>query len=191
MTAMYNEISHTSPVVITRAQARQQTKTEELENVDNELMDECIEAAIDEAESYIQSNIRERKFAIKCSQWIDNFEFREQIMQSVDSITYLDEAGNSQTLVVNDVLELTKVDKYSKQIVFKDFDALPKVKANTPTAITINVTCGYPVGKTPKGLIQGIKLLISDNYDFRGDRETKFQTTSRKKLEPYKYYRKT
>lgn len=192
MAAYYTLLVHSSPVVLTLADARLQTKTEDLQGVDDALVNDCIDAAIDDAEGYINSNIRERKFAINFSEWpVQGFQFREQILQSIDAIKYKDAAGEVQTLNVASTAELLRVDKYAKKISFLDYDNLPGLKTGVNDAVTIEVTAGYADGTVPKGLLQAIKLLVSDNYDFRGDREKKGsgQLASRRKLEKYKYYR--
>lgn len=190
MAAYYTPIAYTSPKVLSLEIAKKQLKVEDLGIYDDELISECIEAAIDEAELYTNTNIRERKYTIKFTTWQQDFEFRKQYLQSVDSLSYIDADGATQTLVVADTIELLAVDDYAQSIHFKEFDDLPTLKENINDAVTITVTVGYADGTVPKGILQGIKLLVTDNYDFRGERESKYYTSSRKKLEPYKYYQK-
>jgi uncharacterized phiE125 gp8 family phage protein len=188
MSAFYYPITHTSPEVISLDTAKKQLKMEDLGTYDDALITECIEAAIDEAENYCNISIRERKYTVKFTDWQQDFEFRMQYVQSVDSLKYKDTDGVEQTLVVADTIELLPKDKYAQIVHFKNFDDLPSLKTGINDAVTMTLTVGYAAGTVPKGLIQGIKLLLTDNYDFRGDKETKYNTTSRKKLEPYKYY---
>lgn len=187
MSAFYYPITHASPEVMSTATAKKQLKMEDLDH-DDAFIDECVEAAIDEAESYCNINIRERKFTVKFTAWQQDFEFKEQYIQSIDSLKYKDENGDEQTLTFSDYAELLPKDKYAQIVHFKEFDDLPTTKTLINDAVTMTVTVGYATGTVPKGLLQGIKLLVSDNYDFRGERESKYNTTSRKKLEPYKYY---
>lgn len=191
MPAYYIPIAHASPEVLSLDAAKKQLKVEDLGAFDDTIITDCIEAAIDEAESYIEANIRERKFTIYFQSWQDMFEFREQIVQSIDAIAYKDENNQNQTLDVNDTTELLPVDKYAKIIKFKDFDALPIVKEDVSDAIQISITTGYATNKVPKGLLQGIKLLVSENYNIRNNVESKgYRSAACRKLEPYKYYKK-
>ena len=189
MSAFYYPISYASPEVLSLATAKKQLKMEDLDH-DDAFITECVEAAIDEAESYCNINIRERKFTIKFTAWQQDFEFKQQYIQSIDSLAYINEAGSTVDLTstMSDYLELLPKDKYAQIVHFKEFDDLPTTKTLINDAVTMTVTVGYATGTVPKGLLQGIKLLVSDNYDFRGERESKYNTTSRKKLEPYKYY---
>jgi uncharacterized phiE125 gp8 family phage protein len=187
MSAFYYPITHPSPEVMSNATAKKQLKMEDLDH-DDTFIDECVEAAIDEAESYCNINIRERKFTVKFTAWQQDFEFKEQYIQSIDSVKYKDENSDEQTLATSKY-ELLPKDKYAQIVHFKEFDDLPTTKTLINDAVTMTVTVGYATGTVPKGLLQGIKLLVSDNYDYRGERESKYNTTSRKKLEPYKYYR--
>jgi len=188
MSAYYTPITHTSPEVLSLETAKKQLKMEDLGTYDDTLITECIEAAIDEAEQYTNINIRERKYTINFTTWQLDFEFFKQYLQSVDTLSYIDPDGPTQVLVVADYLELFAIDDYAQVIHFTDFDNLPTLKENINSAVTITVTVGYADGEVPKGILQAIKLLVTDNYDFRGDREVKNFTASRRKLEPYKYY---
>lgn len=192
MSAYYTPITHASPEVLSLADAKKQLKMEDLGTYDDAIIQDCIEAAIDEAEQYANINIRERKYTITFTEWQQDFEFLKQYLQSVDTLKYKDADGNTVDLTStkDDYLELLAIDDYAKVIHFKDFDALPTLKENINDAVTITVTVGYPENTVPKGIIQAIKLLVTDNYDFRGDREVKNFTASRRKLEPYKYYQK-
>ena len=181
-------IAYTSPEVLSLTVAKKQLKMEDLGTFDDDIISDCIEAAIDEAESYINSNIRERKFRVSFQGWSQDHEIIKQKITSVDSITYKDEAGDSQTLSA-DHYELLPVDKYASIIHFKDFDNLPSLKEDINDAVSINITVGYGSGNVPKGLMQGIKLMMTDNYNIRNNRESKgYLDTARMKLEPYKYY---
>ena len=187
MSAFYYPITHAAPTVLSLADAKKQLKMEDLDHDDAFIL-ECVEAAIDEAENYCNINIRERKYTVKFTTWQQDFEFIQQYIQSIDSLKYKDEAGDEQTVTFSDYAELLPKDKYAQIVHFKDFDNLPNLKTSISDAVTMTFTVGYADGTVPKGLLQGIKLLVTDNYDFRGERESKYSTTSRKKLEPYKYY---
>lgn len=188
MFAYYTPLTHTSPEIITLEQAKKQLKMEDLGTFDDDLIQDCIDAAIDEAENYCNTAIRQVKYKVQMASWVNNFEFEKQKVAAIDQITYKDEAGDDQTLPETSYQLLPK-DKYASIIQFTDVNSLPKLQDNNSTAVSINITIGYPdsVG-VPKAITQAIKLLITDNYEYRGDREKPLNTASRVKLEAYKYY---
>lgn len=187
MKAYYTELEHTSPTIITLDQAKKQLKMEDLGTFDDDIIQDCIDAAIDEAENYCNTSIKQRKYKVQIDSWSDNFEFKKQKVTEIDSVTYKDTSGNTQTLDASSY-QLLPIDSYASVMQFTDFNNLPEVQEDNTTAITINFTVGYADGKTPKAIQQAIKLLLTDNYEYRGDREKKENLASRIKLEPYKYY---
>lgn len=187
MKAYYTELEHTSPTIVTLDQAKKQLKMEDLGTFDDELIQDCIDAAIDEAENYCNTSIKQRKYKVQIASWEDNFEFKKQKVTAIDSVTYKDTSGNTQTLAASNY-QLLPIDCYASVIQFTDFNNLPEVQEDNTTAITINFTVGYAEDETPKAIQQAIKLLLTDNYEYRGDREKKENLASRIKLEPYKYY---
>ncbi|WP_370214787.1 head-tail connector protein [Mesoflavibacter profundi] len=187
MKAYYTELEHTSPTIVTLEQAKKQLKMEDLGTFDDDIIQDCIDAAIDEAENYCNTSIRQRKYKVQIASWEDNFEFKKQKVTAIDSVTYKDTSGNSQTLDAASY-QLLPIDSYASVMQFTDFNNLPEVQEDNTTAVTINFTVGYADGKTPKAIQQAIKLLLTDNYEYRGDREKKENLASRIKLEPYKYY---
>jgi len=204
----YIPVAHTSPEILSLEAAKKQLKMEDLGTFDDDIILDCIEAAIDEAESYTSTNIRQRKYIVKSNKWLDqDFEFREQIITEVSKLTY---KTASETIILQDVaatneveeitdlsdfLELLPVDKYATVIHYKnieDISDLPELIETKTDAVAFEVTVGYPENKVPKGLLQGIKLLMHENYNIRNNMESKgYLTAAKIKLEPYKYYRKT
>ena len=187
MKAYYTELEHTSPTIITLDQAKKQLKMEDLGTFDDDIIQDCIDAAIDEAENYCNTSIKQRKYKVQIASWEDNFEFKKQKVTAIDSVTYKDTSGNDQTLAASNY-QLLPIDSYASIIQFLDFNNLPEVQEDNATAITINFTVGYADGKIPAAIRAAINLLITDNYEYRGDRERKENLSSRVKLEPYKYY---
>ncbi len=188
MFAYYTPLTHTSPEVVTLEQAKKQLKMEDLGTFDDDLIQDCIDAAIDEAENYCNTAIRQVKYKVQMASWSNNFEFAKQKVASIDQVTYKDEAGDVQTLPEASY-QLLPLDKFASVIQFTDPNSLPKTQDNNSTAVSIDITIGYSDSvAVPKAITQAIKLLITDNYEYRGDREKVLNTASRVKLEPYKYY---
>lgn len=187
MGTYYSEAIHTQPEVLSLDQAKKQLKVEDLGTFDDTIIQDCIDSAIEESEHYTNTAIHERKFVINSDCFTQDFEFRVQPLQTVDSIKYLDEDGVEQTLD-SALYELLPIDKYAKIIHYKDWDNIPAIKELDNSAVVINVTCGYADGTVPKAMQQAIKLKLTDNYNFRGDREQKKNTAADRKLEPFKFY---
>lgn len=188
--AFYYSLAHASPEVLSLADAKKQLKMEDLGTFDDDIIQDCIESAIDEAENYINASIRERKYAVKFQTWMQDFEFRKQKITALDSISYIDANGDPQTVTtVSNFAELLPVDKYASIIHFLDENNLPTLKESINDAVTINVTVGYATGEVPKAILQGIKLLMTNNYNIRNNREVKgYVDTAGIKLDPYRYY---
>ena len=192
MSAFIQFISQTPTTVLSIKAAKQQLKIEVDDDFDNDIIQDCIDAAVEEAENYINASIYQREYAIKCSEWLkNNYEIRKQKITAVKSITYKDVSGEDQALVVEDVVELQEIDKYVTVINYLDEENLPELITNKTDAVVINIIIGYEAGKVPKGMLQGIKLLMTENYNIRNNIESKgYRSTALRKLEPYKYYTK-
>tara|TARA_R110002167_G_scaffold112367_1_gene284749 strand:- start:3390 stop:3968 length:579 start_codon:yes stop_codon:yes gene_type:complete len=187
MGTYYTETIGKLPVVVTLDQAKKQLKVEDLGVFDDTIIQDCIDSAVEESENYTNTAIYERNYVINSDCFTQDFEFRVQPLQSVEAIKYLDVDGVEQTLHT-DLYELLPIDKYAKIIHFKDWENIPAVKKLDNSAVVIEVTCGYEEGAVPKSMQQAIKLKLTDNYNFRGDREQKKSTAADRKLEPFKFY---
>lgn len=191
--AFYYEVASTYPEVVTLDQAKKQLKLEDLGVFDDALIQDCIDSAIEESEHYTNTSIYKKIYKYERDSWVQDVEFNVQPIISIDKITYKDVDGNDVVLIdtpLSDFVELIQVDKYAKKIHFKDWDNIPTLESNQLHAVVIELTTGYATAdKLPKSLLQSIKLLLTDNYNYRGDREQKSNTAAQKKLESYKYYR--
>lgn len=204
MSAFIQFKSKTPQTILSLEDAKRQLKIEVEDDFDNPIIQDCIDAAIDEAESYINSSIYKRIYEVKCSAWLqDNYEISKQIITAVNSITYKPADGGEAVVIkdvaateteaavtaLTDFIELLPTDKYVNILSYKDADNLPELITNKNDAVVINITVGYESKEVPKGLLQGIKLLMTENYHIRNNIESKnYRTTALRKLEPYKYY---
>lgn len=187
MLAYYTQIEHEAPEVVTLEQAKKQLKMEDLGDFDDAIIQDCIDAAIDEAENYCNTAFRQAKHRVQMQNWSNDFIFKFQKVTAIDQVTYKDVDGNDQTLPEASY-QLLMCDKYEAVLHFQDVNSLPALQPDNTTAVSVDITIGYADGKVPKAVQQAIKLLITDNYEYRGDREKRINTASRVKLEPYKYY---
>ena len=116
-----------------------------------------------------------------------NFIFCEFYITNVETFTYKDANGDVQT-VPSANYSLQSVDKYENKIEFTEDYELPEVKEYDPAAVTLQVKVGYADGKTPKGIIKALKLLITHFYEHRSDSVKEKTTAAELILQPYRRY---
>jgi uncharacterized phiE125 gp8 family phage protein len=185
--AFIKPITHTSPEVISLAMARKQLQLEADFTEDDDLIASYIESAISEAENFINQEITEKKFEIQGKSFQDALVFNKQILQSVESIEYKNEAG---TLIPIDASNyyLQTVDKYETTVEFAENYVFPTVKEYTPDAVIVKFTVGYASGTVPKAIIQALLLMITHAYENRTDSIKEKSTAAENKLHKYKRF---
>lgn len=181
------ELEHIAPEVISLTTARKQLQLEADFTEDDALIEIYIEAAIIDAENYINLEITEKKFRIDGKSFEDVLKFNKQKITSIDSILYKDVTGVEQTIDPENY-HLDSVDKYENKITFKEDFVLPEVKEYTPNAVKISVTVGYPSGKVPKAIVKNLLLMITNSYEFRTDTVKEKITASETSLHKYRRY---
>ncbi|TVZ55603.1 putative phiE125 gp8 family phage protein [Lutibacter sp. Hel_I_33_5] len=180
------DVAHTPTELITKAKAKKQLNIETSFTEDDDLIQDCIDAAIAYAERATNTIITEAKYQITGVDFADVLSFGYQKIKSLDEFTYKDEEGNVQTLSA-DSYSLNTVDDFENRICYTEGVTLPKVKAFTPDAVSFKVTCGYT--KKPKDLIKAIMLLITDFYEVRGTTVKEKNTTADVIFQSYRYYK--
>lgn len=181
------ELEHTAPEVISLATARKQLQLESDFTEDDTLISMYIDAAISEAESYINSEISQKKFKIEGKSFADALTFNRQKIIAIDSIKYLDTEGNTQTIAATDY-SLQNVDKYENKIEFSEDFTLPEVVKYNPKAVTIEVTVGYAEGKVPKAIQKALLVMVTNSYEFRTDTVKEKITASETTLHKYRRF---
>jgi len=186
--AFVTELEHTSaPEVISLAKARKQLQLETDFTEDDSLITDYIEAAIVQAENYINSEITEKKFEIRGKSFDDVLGFKRQKITSVDSFVYKNVEGAEATIDPANY-SLENVDKYENEIVFLENYKIPEVKEYDPAAVTLSVTVGYGAGKVPKAIIKALLVMITDSYEHRTDTVKEKSTASENALHSYKRF---
>jgi uncharacterized phiE125 gp8 family phage protein len=191
MSAFYYPVDTTATEILSLTAAKKQLKMEDLGDHDDTIIQECIDAAVEEAENYIGAAIYQQKYKIHATEWLHNYEFLKQKITSLDKITYKLAVGEPVELAgetLTAFAELLAVDKYASIIFIKDIDDAPILKEEINDAVVLEITTGYAAGDVPKSIIQAIKLITTDNYDVRNNRKSQGYTAAHAKLEPYKYY---
>ena len=181
------ELAHTTPEVISLATAKKQLQLESDFIEDDTLIQIYIDAAITEAENYINSEITEKKFRVDGKSFADALTFSKQKITAIDSVVYTDVDGAEQTIDAANYY-LDAVDKYENKIVFKEDYTLPEVKPYTQNAVKISVTVGYAAGKVPKAMQKALLLMITNSYEFRTDNVKEKCTVSENTLHKYRRF---
>jgi len=181
------DLDHTAPEVISLAKARKQLQLESDFIEDDSLITDYIDAAIVQAENYINSEINEKKFEVRGKSFHDVLGFRKQKITSIESIVYKNEAGESITIAATNY-SLQNVDKYENEIVFNDDYVLPIVKEYSSAAVVLKVTVGYPSGKVPKIIQKVLLVMVSESYENRTDTVKEKSTATENALHPYKRF---
>lgn len=185
--AIVIELEHTSPVIVSVVEAKKQLQIETDFTEDDTLIESYIDAAINWAENYINSEISEKKFRCQGKSFDDALQFNLQKIQSVDEFKYKNVAGDEVVIAAANY-SLQRVDKFENKITFNDDYVFPEVKEYDPTAVIIDTTVGYATGKVPKAIKQAILLKITDLYEHRTDSVKEKATAAESLLHPYKRY---
>jgi hypothetical protein len=102
------------------------------------------------------------------TEWIDTDQIDLPLprLQSVQSITYVDEDGATQTF--SSTKYHVAVGEYRGYIVLKSGESWPTVAEDHPEAVTIAYTAGYGAAAAVKtharGIVRGLKVLASDFF---------------------------
>ena len=125
MAIYYYKQTYTAPEILSLAAAKKQLKMEDLGTFDDVLIQDCIDAAIGEAENYCNRHINEAKYIVKSGHWLSqNYEFKQQLVSAITKITYKPLDGSADVELIDDDLaafcELLPADQYASKLYYKD-----------------------------------------------------------------------
>ena len=174
----------TPPEIIGLTEAKNHLKVDF--DDDNDLITGFIGSAIEDAENYTGTNIKEAKYTILAGGWIQNMEIHLSPVQSIETVKYYDDNNDIQTL---DALKykILQKDKFCSIVYFTDPDNLPDVYEKADT-IEIKLTTGYADGKTPFSVMAAIKLILGDLYENREDRPHGLPSRARALLRQFRFF---
>lgn len=158
---------------------------------DDTLIDDLIVAARNAAQEYtgllfLPQTVQETRDEITDH---DAFPLRWAPVTAVSSITYLDSAGNQQTLST----DIYGVDLYTgsgkpaeSYVYRKSGKSWPDVWQQRRT-VTITYTCGFAsASAVPADLKNAMRMLISDMYQNRTDYVKRYPTAAEHLMNPYR-----
>jgi uncharacterized phiE125 gp8 family phage protein len=174
--------------LITLAQAKKQLRIEH-DYEDEEILG-FIESAVAEAESYLGAKLLSRTAVFGFPYWQKNTTFPMGPVSAVTEVSYL-EKGHAERRVLDNTADADyKLYNYGDNkdvlLIKAEYSSL-SLEQDTPDAVLMTVTVGYETpAKVPKDIKSAIKLILTDLYEYRGDREIKMNRSSRNLLRPYK-----
>jgi len=185
MAIYYYSIAHNSPEVVTLAEAKAHLKVDF--DTDDTLIADLIDAAIDDAENFTCTSIREAKYGIFMDDFNDH-TIKNTPVQSITAITYKDALEAEQTLPTT-AYELRQIDKYAFALYFIE-DAISAIQLSTTqnTPVNIKLTTGYSLGTVPAVIKQAILLTVADFYENREDKIHRMPTRVQSLLRKYRFY---
>tara|TARA_R100000030_G_scaffold81782_1_gene64525 strand:- start:191 stop:757 length:567 start_codon:yes stop_codon:yes gene_type:complete len=172
--------------LITLAAAKKQLRIEH-DYEDTEIQG-FIDAAIAEAESYLGKLLQPRDMVFGLPAWQTNTTFPIGPVTAVTSVDYLADGDEDTTNLATTGYKLYNFSGNKDVILIKEAIHSTTLEQETLDAVQITATVGYADGTVPKDIINAILLLITDKYEFRGEKETKQNRSSRNLLRPYKQW---
>ena len=133
--------------------------------VDHSDEDTLIEAYRDAAIKWVEDYCNTRLGDVTAVYHMDAFHTTTipvAPVSAISSVTYLDQAGDSQTLGTSYYWFDLK-----RQPARITFDNAPDVFDDTYNAVQVNMTIGYAEASIPKPLIHGIRLMVAQLYEMR------------------------
>lgn len=176
----YGSLINTTPVV-TLSMAKKNSNIES--DHEDDLLQLMLDAAVKEAENYIDSPIQERNISIQLNEWTEIFELPIAPVNAITNVQYIDENGSTQTASTGDYTfyRTTTGDK----IKF-DWGDVPTLQEGIKFPITINCTAGWSSNDMPAEIKKAVLLRFSFNERYREEIPTSANRTFHAALRPYK-----
>ena len=150
------------PVSLSQAKAHMRVE----HTADDALIETLIETARREAEGYLRCALISQQWDLRLDAFADVMEIELPPLITVDSISYLDSDGNSQTLATS----VYDADIYRRpgRVTLGYGQSWPSTRA-TPNAVTIRFTAGYGTAASdvPADIRHAILFLVADLYKNR------------------------
>ncbi len=172
---------------VTLEQAKAQLKIEISETSEDKLIQDYIESATDEAERFIEQDIVKHIYQLDCEKWYQDLLLPRYPVIEIESIKYIDENGDIQTLDSDKYKLIPLEDEPDKMTIhYADFDGLPTLASDKLDAVQIIFHTGMDSPK--KGIGQAIKLIMTNFYEQRGDMVERLPKRSESLLRKYRKY---
>lgn len=153
------------PVSVQRA--KHNSNIADSEKAFDSFLGDCIQAARDYIERQLGCNICEAAYTLTISEFPASYGIAIPVwpVQSVESITYKDTSGATQTVTLGDIVQPLNDERYT--IYLNDWAAFPAAKS-TPNAITIAFTAGWATqAAIPPAIARASLMLVSHWFENR------------------------
>lgn len=194
--------SHPLSVLVTAPQMEPLTLTEAKlylrvdQSTEDNLISGMVVAARQWVETYTRRALVTQTWDFRYESFMDTRQpliLPKAPLQSVTSITYLDEDGVSQTLASSNysVRTLSGATAGRGYIELNDDVSLPSLYTDALAPVTVRAVCGYgAAAAVPDGIKMAIYLMLGDLYEQRQETmmsvSSKTKTTIERLLGPYR-----
>ncbi len=182
--AYFEKQTHATPEIVSVDRAKEQLKIDAGFEGDDALISDCIEAAIDDAENYTGTHIRESVFLLKNKCFVQDMPLTKSPVQAITLVEYFDANNDKQTLDP-DKYELIPIDDFQHKIVFQE---MPDVYQTRSDAVVITLTLGFKANETPKSIVMAVLMMLSTFYENREDHVYKLPTRAMSLLRKYRFH---
>jgi len=155
---------------------------------EDSVIQSCINSAVSEAEKYMSRTLQPREMVFGLSEWEKNVVFPAGPVTEVTSVAYLKEGDTEYTTLDPDLWKLYNFGDNKDVLLIKQAGRTETLEPETLDAVKITATIGYEDGKIPEDIIKAVKLILTDAYEYRGEKEVKPNRSSRALLRPYKQW---
>ncbi|TPM58983.1 hypothetical protein FJ959_08905 [Mesorhizobium sp. B2-2-4] len=162
---------------VTLAEAKRQVRATDFNDEDDYLTD-LVKVARNHAEKYCGVSLAEQTVEVQGEDWCDLSHLPVRPVQSVTSISYVDDSGAPQTLATT-VYELR-----GDAVVLKYGQAWPSMRSGS--LITLTAVVGF--GAVEPAVKHAILLRIADLYESRESASEANWTTFDSLLSNHRYY---
>jgi len=182
---IYDDLEGT-PEVVSLAVAKNNSNIADSFIDDDALLQLILDAAIQEAENYIETPIQHRNMVIELSEWPGIFEMPLYPITGITGIVYKDVDGQDQTVSASDYF-LYSMDGRNK-IKFT-WDSSPSLSGSEVFPIKINCRAGYATDDMPGPIKSAVLLRFSHRERFREDVPTSYNRSFYAALRPYRLWK--
>lgn len=174
--------------VVTLPQAKKHLRIDDDITDENDLIQSYIDTAIANCENFIGGHIIPGALALTYDQFDSKVEFVAFPLKSVSTVKYF--IGGVETTLNASKYALTKQNDKVYELRFKE---VPPSTDAQYDAVVITVECGFAENVIPKPIVQAIKMLVAQMYEYREDsfQNNVFNMTNSPAhalLRPYKKY---
>jgi uncharacterized phiE125 gp8 family phage protein len=183
---MITDISYTPDgtlEVLTLAKAKKQLRIESDFTDEDDLIQDYINSAVELAEKFIGGHILPKVMTIKADAFENPLVFEAFPLKEVTSVEYFPKDGSEAITMPTTEYVLTQDSEKVVRLRFKN--DLPAI-ATQFDAVSYVSRVGYET--VPLGIVQAVKLMVSDMYERREDRSETIATVAQSILRAYKKY---